>query len=431
MKNQKQLSSRFKKLALVVAAVGSSFGAMAAGPYIGVEAGANLLDKQTLKSPSGAVSKLNLKSGFIGGLVGGYSFDNGFRPELEVDIRQNSLRNLRSGGTTFDARGHERAVTAMGNLWYDFKPASGMFSRLRPYIGGGLGIANVSLDNASVGGVRQPNSSDGIFAYQGGAGLGFEITRNLTASLDYRYLKTEDGTFDTAGGGTVDAQYFAHSLMAGLRYTFSHQVPVPVALPAPVPEPMVAAPAPVVAPPPPADSDGDGVPDFLDKCPNTPHGFKVDANGCIIQQSVILRGVNFVFNKTELTDPAKDTLNEVAAGMVGQPSLSVQIGGHTDSVGSDAYNLKLSQGRASSVRSYLISKGVAAANLEAKGFGESTPIADNKTEEGRAENRRVEFVVLNKPENVKVQTTDSTEQSKSAATAGEPASVKKAMKKKK
>jgi outer membrane protein OmpA-like peptidoglycan-associated protein len=146
------------------------------------------------------------------------------------------------------------------------------------------------------------------------------------------------------------------------------------------------------------DSDKDGVCDGMDKCPDTPAGKKVDANGCPIsefipepEKPVVLHGVNFETNKSLLTASSKTILDQVAASLVDRPDVKVEIGGHTDSKGSDAYNLKLSNARADAVMQYLISKGVKAQDLTAKGYGESMPIADNKTEEGRAENRRVEL----------------------------------------
>lgn len=152
----------------------------------------------------------------------------------------------------------------------------------------------------------------------------------------------------------------------------------------------------------PLDSDGDGVADYLDKCPGTPKGFKVDAEGCIIEQTIVLRGVNFEYNKDQLTLNAQGVLDAILPGLVSQPKLTLEIGGHTDSNGADGYNLSLSKRRAASVRTYLISKGVAAERLAAVGYGEKKPVADNKTDAGRAENRRVEFQVLNKPLAVKV-----------------------------
>jgi len=148
----------------------------------------------------------------------------------------------------------------------------------------------------------------------------------------------------------------------------------------------------------PIDSDGDGVPDCQDKCPDTPKGVKVDNFGCPIseyipepEKPVVLTGVHFEFNKSILTPDSKTILDKVAASLKERPDVKVEIAGHTDSKGSDAYNLKLSDRRAAAVREYLISKGVMAENLTSKGYGESQPIADNKTDEGRAKNRRVEL----------------------------------------
>lgn len=142
------------------------------------------------------------------------------------------------------------------------------------------------------------------------------------------------------------------------------------------------------------DSDGDGVDDSVDACPNTPRGFKVDARGCATRDAhIVLHDLNFEFGSSTLTAASKVELDKIAAGLKGQPSMGLVIEGHTDSVGSDAYNMSLSKERAGSARSYLVGQGVEGSRLEAKGFGESKPIASNKTKDGRAENRRVEFKV--------------------------------------
>jgi len=109
------------------------------------------------------------------------------------------------------------------------------------------------------------------------------------------------------------------------------------------------------------------------------------------EKPVILRGVNFEFDKSILLADSKLILDRVAASLLAHPEVKVEVAGHTDSDGSDAYNLKLSDRRAKAVRDYLITKGVPATQLTANGYGESKPIADNKTVEGRAENRRVEL----------------------------------------
>lgn len=148
------------------------------------------------------------------------------------------------------------------------------------------------------------------------------------------------------------------------------------------------------------DSDADGVYDGLDKCPDTPRGTKVDENGCQLlfepeRQTLILEGVNFEVDSDELTSQAQAILDRVAMSLKQWPEIRVEVGGHTDSSGSDAYNLKLSQRRAESVRAYLGRKGVDPASLTAQGYGESNPIADNATKAGRDRNRRVELKKLN------------------------------------
>jgi OOP family OmpA-OmpF porin len=154
----------------------------------------------------------------------------------------------------------------------------------------------------------------------------------------------------------------------------------------------------------PIDSDGDGVPDGIDRCPNTPKGTKVDQFGCpeakapalfgAGQKALVLEGVNFASDSANLLPPALVVLDRVAASLKAWPDVRVEVAGHTDSTNTEAYNQKLSERRAETVRNYLISQGVAAAQLTAKGYGESMPIADNGTREGRQRNRRVELRTL-------------------------------------
>jgi OOP family OmpA-OmpF porin len=145
------------------------------------------------------------------------------------------------------------------------------------------------------------------------------------------------------------------------------------------------------------DSDGDGVPDNIDRCPNTPHGVAVDKFGCPLKSSIVLEGVTFETNSAILTADSRAPLNEVADGMVKHPRLKVELQGYTDSTGSDKYNLNLSDRRANAVREYLISQHVVPEQLTAKGFGKADPVASNATPEGRSRNRRVVMKVLENP----------------------------------
>lgn len=161
----------------------------------------------------------------------------------------------------------------------------------------------------------------------------------------------------------------------------------------------------------PIDSDGDGLPDDIDECPNSPAGAKVldngcalagdcrrprpgeevDANGCAANYSFILKGVKFEFDSDRLTADAKEILNKVAETLIAYPEIDVEVEGHTDYLGTDAYNLGLSERRAIAVKEYLAGRGVAPERMVPVGYGKARPIMDNSTEEGREENRRVEL----------------------------------------
>lgn len=150
------------------------------------------------------------------------------------------------------------------------------------------------------------------------------------------------------------------------------------------------------------DNDGDGIPDIRDKCPNNPETFNgwEDEDGCpdekpevILEKgkSLVLDGVYFRTNSAKLDPNSEYILDKVLETLVDNPQIEVEIRGHTDNTGSFDYNMKLSEERAKSVRAYLVNKGVAPERLSAKGFGQTKPIADNNTSEGRAKNRRIAF----------------------------------------
>lgn len=141
------------------------------------------------------------------------------------------------------------------------------------------------------------------------------------------------------------------------------------------------------------DDDGDGVINERDKCPGTPQGARVDGNGCVVEQTLVMRDITFEFDSARLTANAQRLMENVVAFLRNDPSASIAIGGHTDSKGSDAYNLKLSRDRANEVRDYLVGYGIEAGRLQAAGYGESRPVASNDNDEGRELNRRVEFKI--------------------------------------
>jgi len=143
------------------------------------------------------------------------------------------------------------------------------------------------------------------------------------------------------------------------------------------------------------DDDGDNVVNHLDDCPNTRANAPVDASGCEIRSTVELRGVNFASSSDRLLTGAEQVLDDAIVWLQKNPHLVVEVAGHTDSDGAATANLGLSERRAYTVRDYLISGGINSARLTARGYGESEPVADNATPEGKAENRRVELRILN------------------------------------
>jgi len=145
-----------------------------------------------------------------------------------------------------------------------------------------------------------------------------------------------------------------------------------------------------------SDTDGDGVINCKDRCPATPPNAQVDASGCTPaltteRQTIELPGVNFEFDSSVLTADSSAALDKAVQLLTQNADLIVEIAGHTDSLGSDEYNQGLSERRAAAVLDYLVAHGVNPGNLTARGYGESEPIADNGTQEGRAANRRVEL----------------------------------------
>jgi len=148
----------------------------------------------------------------------------------------------------------------------------------------------------------------------------------------------------------------------------------------------------------PVDSDKDGVADYQDKCPGTPAGVKVDSSGCVeikIEKGMklTLDGILFNTGKAEIDTSSAPTLAHAAEAIKKAATAKIEIAGFSDNVGNAKKNQALSAKRAEAVKAYLVKLGVPAKQISSKGYGPAQPIADNKTEEGRAKNRRIEFRV--------------------------------------
>lgn len=245
---------------------------------------------------------------------------------------------------------------------------------------------------------RSPGSDATDLMAQAGVGAFVRLWEAADGSNSFSLRPELKARWSDAGAENDLVDYIG---TIGFQFSFGSPAARPVAAPEPAPEPVAATPPP--PPPPPGDEDKDGVLDPADQCPGTPAGVAVDASGCARQGSIALEGVTFETNSATLTADSRAVLDAVATDLKKYPNLRIELQGHTDSSGSDAYNLKLSQQRADSVRSYLAGQGVTASQLTARGYGETQPIDDNSTAEGRLRNRRVVMLVLDNPGNVKVE----------------------------
>ena len=209
-----------------------------------------------------------------------------------------------------------------------------------------------------------------------GAGIKYKIADQFALKADVRHL--------------IETDHGDNNLL----YNIGFAIPFgEVSKPAPVAAPVVA---PVVAPKPkpaPKDSDKDGVIDALDQCPNTMAGAKVDSVGCM---TLVNLDINFDTNSSVIKGAYNPKIAEFASMLRENPKLSATIEAHTDSVGSNAYNQKLSEKRAASTVEALKALKVDPAKIKAVGYGETKPVASNDTAEGRAENRRVNAVLNRK-----------------------------------
>jgi OOP family OmpA-OmpF porin len=142
------------------------------------------------------------------------------------------------------------------------------------------------------------------------------------------------------------------------------------------------------------DTDKDGVRNAQDRCLNTRYGVEVDRNGCEIRDIISLPGVNFQSGSDLLLAGAHNLIHDVAATLKANDYLLIEVAGHTDSQGNEIDNQGLSDRRAKTVYDYLVLYGVDKSRLSFRGYGESQPIADNTTADGRANNRRVELRVI-------------------------------------
>lgn len=300
----------------------------------------------------------------IGRVLFGESLDDATQGNLGLGYVLNDRWTLELIASEFNTEANETGADVRGTQFrldglYHFGEG-----KWRPYVALGAGNQRLSPEGGD------PSHQDMI-------NLGLGMKNRLARNWEWR---TEVRAFNS-----VDEHFTDISFSTGISFLFGHY-DKPAAV-------VAAAQAPAPAPVQEIDSDGDGVFDSLDKCPDTPRRYKVDADGCpmeLTEAVSIELAVTFDTNSAVVKDEYIPEVRKVAEFMNQYLNTNVTVEGHTDSSGSDAYNKSLSQRRADAVRDVLVQRlGIEAERVTSVGYGEERPVADNNTVEGRAANRRV------------------------------------------
>lgn len=325
-------------------------------------------------------SKRNLNDGVTYGINGEYRLTPNWA--AQVYYNQSGTEVEDAAGVSDNHYDYERYGF---NALYYFSPAA----KLQPYLLVGMGNAEYE----GFGTMRRDN----------------ETQLNLGGGVRYFVTQAFSVNGQLVGSHSADDDLDDGTVSLGVAYSFGgsepKKEPAPVVAAAPLDSdgdgvidpndkcPGTPAGVKVDANGCELDSDGDGVVDSKDACPGTPPGTRVDARGCVPQKATvetIKLNILFATNSDVVTEQYQAEVKKVADFLNKHSDVTVTIEGHTDSQGSDAYNQALSQRRADSVKKQLVTRyGIAAERVTAVGFGESRPVASNDTAAGRAENRRV------------------------------------------
>lgn len=284
-----------------------------------------------------------------GGLSFGYNFDDSMFDQVELGV----LTSLES--VDYDQINKDTRVTRFfTNLVKEYP----LGEHLALYALAGIGYEHFS--DAQLG------NENGLFANYG-VGTKYTLSNDMALKFDLRHLIEDDH-------GDNNLLY-----TVGLAIPFGKKA---VAMPMekePEPEPMVDG-----------DDDMDGVANSIDKCPDTPPKSIVDTDGCVITVNL---QINFDTDKATIKEQYNSKLEGFSKILKGYPSVKTTLHAHTDNVGTESYNMALSQRRADSVKKALVGLGIEPERITTIGYGESKPLTTNDTVEGKAQNRRVEATV--------------------------------------
>jgi OOP family OmpA-OmpF porin len=361
---------RAASLALALSVVGTASQAQMSGApggpgsfYLRAEGGWNHADGFSFSgNPPAGPGSINFKEGYIAGGAIGYVVAptplGNFRVELNLDYRDNDVKSLSvTGLAPGSASGSVDSIAGMVNGLFDL-PFN--FVGLKPYIGAGVGAESMHLSGVGVSGVALVSDRDTVPAAQAIAGVKYDLTPNWGVGLEYRFLNGFNPRFHTVNNSSVSTSNAQdHSILLTLTYAFG----------APPPPPPPVQPAAAPAPPPPAPAPAATVP---------PGQFFI---------------VFFDFDKSTITAAGQQVLDAAAAAFSQNHPVRIELTGFTDTVGTQRYNLGLSQRRAVAVHNYLAAHGVPDSAMDVAWKGKEdlrVPTPDGVRE---PQNRRVEIVI--------------------------------------
>ncbi|HEY1722562.1 MAG TPA: OmpA family protein [Magnetospirillaceae bacterium] len=330
------------------------------GWYFSAGAGANFVPDLKLRDTNPTYNgKVESNTGIGITAAGGYAFGP-VRVEGELGWRDNGLDKAANPGGTVSASGDLQPWTLMANGYYDFATGTSW----TPYLGAGVGMAYLD-GNVQEAGTTVSELGRAGFAYQGMAGVAYKVSDALSLKGEYRYLATEQievPNTSAVGGGHGNMTYEAHSVLVGFIYHFGAE-----------PKPMPAMAAAAAAPPPPEP-------------PKAPEPVPA-----VVAPSAF--NVFFDFDKSTITADTRKVIEQAAQLAKTKGAARIDLTGHTDTVGTDAYNMKLSVRRAEAVKKVLVQLGIPADEIDVVGKGKTdllVPTADGVRE---PKNRRVEIVL--------------------------------------
>ncbi len=331
------------------------------------------LSASLLMGASDFSDRYNYEVGLFGaGILKDNKLDNNY-PNMGVYLAKNfhnsfisqvELGFLRSDGTKYD---NNMGGTHINRTYLNAIKRFNLTRKFAIYGLAGLGYKDLTKE------IKDTNEDSAFFNY--GLGLRYDIPYyGISVKGDVRHLLEKENKNDFM-------YTFTLAMPLGARVK---EVVEPRVLEVEEIEPLAvqtAAPLQVSN-----DDDNDGVVNNLDKCPETSPGIKVNQDGCV---NTVKLNINFAYNSAKINSSYNGNLEDFAKMLKSNEKLTAMIEAHTDSIGSQKYNLKLSDRRAASAVRALVDLGIGKNRLQSVGYGESNPIATNKTAEGRAQNRRV------------------------------------------